>query len=340
MPSIKNIELLPQFFTDVKKQNATADLKNEKFVVALMSDYLPGAVELKRAVCLAYASNAMECILDIAGNMDDAVILRNKALERMVDYSFMDEQIAVEIINGIIVAIYPQLQPVFRTAHSAATGISQTKGEADNREKIKSVLTVLHIIFQYDVRVLSLINTLSGIDSFEEIKAGWTQLKTIWQDQSQIINGALILIYELFGGDSPEKLEAALTQMSEVSGEYFLGETVLEDKLQIARTELLQMYELLGGDSPKEIKLAFDLLATILIDILSDDEWKLIIIKELFHIYSLEKIKAALTQLATFFYDVLQKRVDVLLRIYKLFGIEPPVEYRIVLGNVPPNREE
>lgn len=63
MPSIKNIELLPQFFTDVKKQNATADLKNGKFVVALMSDYLPGAVELKRAVCLAYASNAMERIL-------------------------------------------------------------------------------------------------------------------------------------------------------------------------------------------------------------------------------------------------------------------------------------
>lgn len=132
MPSIKNIELLPQFFTDVKKQNATADLKNGKFVVALMSDYLPGAVELKRAVCLAYASNAMECILDIAGNMDDAMILRNKALERMVDYSFMDEQIAVEIIDGIIVAIYPQLQTVFRTAHSTTTDISQTKGEADN----------------------------------------------------------------------------------------------------------------------------------------------------------------------------------------------------------------
>lgn len=139
----------------------------------------------------------------------------------------------------------------------------------------------MQIIFQYDVRVLSLINTLSGIDSFEEIKAGWTQLKTIWQDQSQIINGALILIYELFGGDSPEKLEAALTQMSEVSGEYFLGETVLEDKLQIARTELLQMYELLGGDSPKEIKLAFDLLATILIDVLVEDEYKLILIKVL-----------------------------------------------------------
>ena len=107
MQNIKNIELLPQFFADVKKQYATVDLKNGKFVVALMADFIPGAVELKRCVRMAYESNAMECIIDISKNMSNVVLLRNKALERMIDYSFMDKQIATEIIDGIIVAIFP-----------------------------------------------------------------------------------------------------------------------------------------------------------------------------------------------------------------------------------------
>ena len=47
MQNIKIIELLPQFFVDVKKHYATVDLKNGKFVVALMADFIPRTVELQ-----------------------------------------------------------------------------------------------------------------------------------------------------------------------------------------------------------------------------------------------------------------------------------------------------
>ena len=174
MQNIKNIELLPQFFADVKKQYATVDLKNGKFVVALMADFIPGAVELKRCVRLAYESNAMECIIDISRNMSNVVLLRNKALERMIDYSFMDKQIATEIIDGIIVAIYPQLNAVLQTVHSTQISVSPMGSKVDSKEERKAVLTrlatVLHNKLRKDVDEQLLIYKLFGMAPPEEYR--------------------------------------------------------------------------------------------------------------------------------------------------------------------------
>lgn len=174
MQNIKNIELLPQFFADVKKQYATVDLKNGKFVVALMADFIPGAVELKRCVRLAYESNAMECIIDISKNMSNVVLLRNKALERMIDYSFMDKQIATEIIDGIIVAIYPQLNAVLQTVHSTQISVSSIGNKVDSKEERKAVLTrlatVLHNKLRKDVDEQLLIYKLFGMAPPEEYR--------------------------------------------------------------------------------------------------------------------------------------------------------------------------
>jgi len=174
MQNIKNIELLPQFFADVKKQYATVDLKNGKFVVALMADFIPGAVELKRCVRLAYESNAMECIIDISRNMSNVVLLRNKALERMIDYSFMDKQIATEIIDGIIVAIYPQLNAVLQTVHSTQISVSPIGSKVDSKEERKAVLTrlatVLHNKLRKDVDEQLLIYKLFGMAPPEEYR--------------------------------------------------------------------------------------------------------------------------------------------------------------------------
>ena len=174
MQNIKNIELLPQFFADVKKQYATVDLKNGKFVVALMADFIPGAVELKRCVRLAYESNAMECIIDISKNMSNVVLLRNKALERMIDYSFMDKQIATEIIDGIIVAIYPQLNAVLQTVHSTQISVSPIGSKVDSKEERKAVLTrlatVLHNKLRKDVDEQLLIYKLFGMAPPEEYR--------------------------------------------------------------------------------------------------------------------------------------------------------------------------
>ena len=174
MQNIKNIELLPQFFADVKKQYATVDLKNGKFVVALMADFIPGAVELKRCVRLAYESNAMECIIDISRNMSNVVLLRNKALERMIDYSFMDKQIATEIIDGIIVAIYPQLNAVLQTVHSTQISVSPIGSKVDIKEERKAVLTrlatVLHNKLRKDVDEQLLIYKLFGMAPPEEYR--------------------------------------------------------------------------------------------------------------------------------------------------------------------------
>lgn len=174
MQNIKNIELLPQFFADVKKQYATVDLRNGKFVVALMADFIPGAVELKRCVRLAYESNAMECIIDISKNMSNVVLLRNKALERMIDYSFMDKQIATEIIDGIIVAIYPQLNAVLQTVHSTQISASSIGSKVDSKEERKAVLTrlatVLHNKLRKDVDEQLLIYKLFGMALPEEYR--------------------------------------------------------------------------------------------------------------------------------------------------------------------------
>ena len=174
MRSIKNIELLPQFYAEVKKQYATVDLRNGKFVVALMADFIPGAVELKRCVRLAYESNAMECIIDISRNMSNVVLLRNKALERMIDYSFMDKQIATEVIDGIIVAIYPQLNAVLQTVHSAQINVSPIGSKVDSKEERKAVLarlaTVLHNKLRKDVDEQLLIYKLFGMAPPEEYR--------------------------------------------------------------------------------------------------------------------------------------------------------------------------
>lgn len=168
MQNIKNIELLPRFFADVKKQYATVDLKNGKFVVALMADLIPGAVELKRCVRMAYESNAMECIIDTSKSMSNAVLLRNKALERMIDYSFMDKQIATEIIDGIIVAIYPQLSETLQTVRLSPSNIVQNKD--DRRIVLTRLAIVLKNKLQKDIEEQMLIYKLFGITPPEEYK--------------------------------------------------------------------------------------------------------------------------------------------------------------------------
>ncbi len=170
MQNIKNIELLPQFFADVKKQYATVDLKNGKFVVALMADFIPGAVELKRCVRMAYESNAMECIIDISKNMSNVVLLRNKALERMIDYSFMDKQIATEIIDGIIVAIYPQLSAVLQTVHASQSNNVQKENKEDKKVVLTRLATVLKNKLRKDVEEQLLIYKLFGMAPPEEYK--------------------------------------------------------------------------------------------------------------------------------------------------------------------------
>ena len=168
MSKIKNIELLSQFFVDMKKYYTTVDLKNGKFLAALMADLMPGAVELKTCIRFAYESNAMECIVDISKNMSNAVLLRNKALERMIDYSFMDKQVATEFIDGIIVAIYPQLQVAFQTMHSAKTNVSSSSGQVDGQDERKLVLTrlatVLYKKLREDVEEQLFIYEVVGMD--------------------------------------------------------------------------------------------------------------------------------------------------------------------------------
>ena len=110
MQNIKNIELLPQFFADLKTQYGRIDLKNEKLIVALLSDYIPGATDLKRCLRFLYESKAMECIIAISQNMNDVSLLRNKAVALLVEYSLMDQSLASNSIDNFIVALYPELE--------------------------------------------------------------------------------------------------------------------------------------------------------------------------------------------------------------------------------------
>ena len=173
MQVIKNIELLPQFFAEVKKQYADTNLRNGRFIVALISDLIPGAVELKRCITLAYESKAMECIIDISKDMSNVVMLRNKACERLVEYSFMNKQIATEIVDGIIAAIYPQLKNVLQNVHATQTYVTPMDSKEERTAVLTRLATALHNKLKKDVEEQLWIYKLFGMDppeAFRNIK--------------------------------------------------------------------------------------------------------------------------------------------------------------------------
>ena len=106
---MKNIELLPGFFAQIKKEYGNDRIRNGNFVHAVMADLLPNAIELRRCIKLIYESKAMEYILEIAKEPSLANVQRQKALECLVDFAFMDRQIATVIIDGVLVALYPSV---------------------------------------------------------------------------------------------------------------------------------------------------------------------------------------------------------------------------------------
>lgn len=110
MPNIKNIEMLPKFIADVKNKYGEAQLHNGKFVVAIMSDLLPGAMELKRCIRMVYESNAMTSVLEISKDSSNLLVHRNKAIDKLIEYSFMDKQIATSIIDAVIASVYPAIK--------------------------------------------------------------------------------------------------------------------------------------------------------------------------------------------------------------------------------------
>lgn len=130
MYNIKNIELLPSFFAEVSNMYGIAQLSNGKFVVAIMSDLLPGTTELKRCVRMAYESNAMLSILEIPKDSSNLQVYRNKAIDKLIDYSFMDKQIAKSIVDSLIVSIYPDAESLLTIATSSIEMVG-----ADTKEK-------------------------------------------------------------------------------------------------------------------------------------------------------------------------------------------------------------
>ena len=113
MQSVKGIELLPNFFEEIGSQYGKRCFRNGRFVVNIMADLLPDNSELRRCVKMVYESNAMECILEIADDSSVVDIQHQKALERLISYSFMDRQTATAVVDGVITAIYPSLQVTF-----------------------------------------------------------------------------------------------------------------------------------------------------------------------------------------------------------------------------------
>ena len=86
----------------------------------------------------------------------------------MIDYSFMDKQIATEIIDGIIVAIYPQLSETLQTVRLSPSNIVQNKD--DRRIVLTRLAIVLKNKLQKDIEEQMLIYKLFGITPPEEYK--------------------------------------------------------------------------------------------------------------------------------------------------------------------------
>ena len=110
MNSIKNIELLPKFFNEVKSMCGEAKLSDGRLIVALMSDLLPEADELKRCIKMVYESGAITHILEISKDSSNLQLYKNKALDRVINYSFMDKQIATSVIDAVVAAVYPEIK--------------------------------------------------------------------------------------------------------------------------------------------------------------------------------------------------------------------------------------
>lgn len=110
MNSIKNIELLPKFFNEVKSMCGEAKLSDGRLIVALMSDLLPEADELKRCIKMVYESGAITHILEISKDSSNLQLYKNKALDRVINNSFMDKQIATSVIDAVVAAVYPEIK--------------------------------------------------------------------------------------------------------------------------------------------------------------------------------------------------------------------------------------
>lgn len=50
MSIVKDIERLPAFFDEIKKQYGCVDWNNGRFIIALMSDYFPGSIQLRQII--------------------------------------------------------------------------------------------------------------------------------------------------------------------------------------------------------------------------------------------------------------------------------------------------
>ena len=108
MRNIENINLLPDFFEKIRNLMPNLDLSNKKIIVATMADFLPEANELRRCLQITYDSGAMDFILKIGNDEHNITLYKKQAVNRLVNYSFMNDDIATAIIDALIASIFPK----------------------------------------------------------------------------------------------------------------------------------------------------------------------------------------------------------------------------------------
>lgn len=130
MTHVKNIELLPKFLEDVRQQFGSERLSDSKFMSAAVMDLLPGAAELSRCLRMVYTSGAMEELLAIGGKVSECDRYRTLAVEKLVNYWFMDQRIAWEIVDHILAAICPEAEK------GSIPADFRSEPRMDNREEL------------------------------------------------------------------------------------------------------------------------------------------------------------------------------------------------------------
>lgn len=102
-----NKEILVDGIRQIIKNIGIENMTDGKRVIALFADLVPNGKTERNALKHTYDSGAMRIIVSLDGNSKNYEHIVLKAVEVLHDHAFMDKQVAKQIVESIMTAIYP-----------------------------------------------------------------------------------------------------------------------------------------------------------------------------------------------------------------------------------------
>jgi len=109
---IPYLNQLTEILKDIVEKYGVSQLEDEQYIVSQISYNLTNAEGLLRSVRMLYDSNAVADIFSIISDRKNEKLHRNHAIDRLTNYSFMDKQIAAEIIDAMI-SVLPNVNKTY-----------------------------------------------------------------------------------------------------------------------------------------------------------------------------------------------------------------------------------